>query len=259
MLIAQLSDCHIMPPGQLAYGVFDTAACLRAALAALAALRPRPDLILLTGDVSEDGSAASYEQARAILGAAPAPVHVIPGNHDDREAMRRAFGADGYLPGQGPLHYVVDAGPVRIVALDTLVPGAPGGRLDADALAWLDQTLAAAPGRPTLVALHHPPFASGIAHMDAMALENPRALAQVLARHPQVERVVCGHLHRALMAGIGGRPAVACPSSCHQLSLDLAPGSRVSVSPDPSGYLLHLWREGEGLVTHVGVVPSPAS
>jgi len=138
------------------------------------------------------------------------PVLVIPGNHDDRANLVRAFDDHAYLPRDGGfLQYTVDDWPVRLVALDTVVPGESGGRLCADRLAWLDARLGEAPGGPTLVFMHHPPFATGIVAMDAMGLEDPAALATVLRRHPHVEGITCGHIHRTIVrrlrsAGISG-------------------------------------------------------
>ena len=137
--------------------------------------------------------------------------------------------------------------------LDSLLPGEPGGRLDADQLAWLDAVLAAAPAAPTLVALHHPPFVTGIAHMDAMALASAdaEALGAVIERHPQVERVLCGHLHRSISRRWRGTIAQIAPSVAHAVALDLRPDGPAAWTREPPGMLLHWWRPDAGLVTHL--------
>jgi Icc protein len=146
MLIAQLSDLHVRPDGRLYQGVADSNAQLAAALSHVNALDPRPDMVLLTGDLVETGTAPEYAKLRALLSALAIPSLVIPGNHDDHAAFRTAFGDQDYLPATGPMHYVTDRGAVRIVALDVTVPGRHHGLIDEAGARWLDDTLAAAPG-----------------------------------------------------------------------------------------------------------------
>jgi 3',5'-cyclic-AMP phosphodiesterase len=255
MLIAQISDFHIKARGQIAYRVVDTAACLRAAVAAIAALDPKPDIVVATGDLTDFGRPDEYALLRELLAPLEQPVYLIPGNHDERDAMRRAFADGGYFPGQGFLHYVVEDYPLRLVALDTVIPGEGGGRLCDERLGWLDRTLAAAPRRPTLIIMHHPPFATGIAHMDRIGLVGAAEFANILSRHPQVERVLCGHLHRAIQARIGAHAiASTAPSTAHQVALDLSPDGPSRFMMEPPGYQLHLWRPESGVVSHTAVI-----
>src|SRR4051794_12020552 len=151
MIVAQLSDPHIVLPGALLYGRVDTADFLKRAVAALNRLDPPPDIVVITGDLVDKGETAEYEHLRALLAPLAMPVYVIPGNHDAREPLRAAFAGDGYLPRTGFLQYQIEDYPVRLIALDTLIPGEGGGELCAERLAWLDWTLAAAPLLPTLV------------------------------------------------------------------------------------------------------------
>jgi 3',5'-cyclic AMP phosphodiesterase CpdA len=183
------------------------------------------------------------------------PVLLMPGNHDDRENLREAFPRHGYLRQRdGPVDYVIDEFPLRLVALDSTVPRQSGGALRTGQLAWLDGTLRAQPKKPAIVALHHPPFRTGIGHMDKMGLANPEALEEVIARHPQVERVVSGHLHRAIVARFGGTIASTCPSPSHQVALDLADDALSRFRLEPPAFQLHLWREGSGVVTHTAAI-----
>lgn len=267
MLVAQITDTHILAAGALYHSPrtafpadagpgrsrIDTAACLARAIAALNALRPRPDVTVVTGDLADHGAPEEYANLRAILAAARMPVYVIPGNHDSRAALRAAFAADGYFPAAGFLHYAVEDYPLRLVALDTNVPGFHHGELCAERLSWLDRTLAAAPARPTLVMMHHPPFPTGIGHMDADALRDPGGFAAVVRRHSQIERVLCGHLHRAIDHRFAGTIAGTAPSTAHQLVLDISDGAPAEFTFEPPGYQLHLWRDGVGLVTHTAV------
>jgi len=254
MIIAQITDFHIRAPGKLAYRVVDTASYLAAAVRCIGALSPLPDIVVATGDLTDFGRPDEYDLLRELLAPLNCPVYVVPGNHDQRDAMRNAFAEQALLPPSGFLQYTVDHYPVRLVALDTLIPGEGGGRLCAERLAWLDRRLAEAPDRPTVIIMHHPPFRTGIAHMDRIGLDGSDAFAEVLARHPQVERVFCGHLHRSIQARIGPHAiASTAPSTAHQVALDLDPNGTSAFVMEPPGYHLHL-RTDTGFVSHTGLI-----
>jgi Icc protein len=262
MLIAQVSDPHVVIPGARVNGRVDTHAMLAACLERLVALSPVPDVLLLSGDLTEHGRPAEYAALRALLDPLPMPWYLIPGNHDRREAIAGAFGDLGWMKSIdcAPfIQYAVGGHPLRIVALDSLEPGLPGGRLCARRLAWLDEVLAAAGSAPTMLMLHHPPVDVHIGHMDAMGLADRDLLAAVLRAHPQVVAVVCGHLHRMVHAGFRGVPVIACPSTAHQIHLDLSEGAPERFSLEPPGFVLHAWSDA-GLVSHLafaGVHPGP--
>jgi 3',5'-cyclic AMP phosphodiesterase CpdA len=253
MLLAQISDMHIKPQRRLAYGIVDTATMLERCVAAIGALKQRPDAVIATGDLVDLGRPEEYGLLREILAPLSMPLYLLPGNHDERGALRAAFPEHAYLRQWAPfVQYAIDDHALRIVALDTVIPGQGGGALCAERLAWLDRTLAAS-DRPTLVALHHPPFATGIGHMDRLALADPDALAQVIRRYPQVERVIAGHLHRPISCRYAGTVASVCPSSAHQVALDLAADAADHFVLEPPAFQLHL-QTASGLVTHTAYV-----
>jgi 3',5'-cyclic-AMP phosphodiesterase len=261
MLIAHITDTHITSSGKLALprlapkgGAIDTSSGLARAVAVLEGLRPVPDITIVTGDLVDAGEPQEYAHFRDLLAPLRMPVFVIPGNHDAREPMRQAFVGDGYFPRQGFLNYVIDGYPLRIVGLDTLVPGEAGGELCGDRLKWIDDTLSAAPDRPTLILMHHPPFRTGIAAMDRMGLDRSADFSEIIGRHPQVERICCGHIHRAIESRFAGTIAGTAPSTAHQATLDLRPDVSLTFAYEPPGYQLHLWNEDTGLVTHTGVI-----
>ena len=237
MLVAQISDPHVLAPGKLFHAPekavprgagpnwsrIDTAACLARAVVELNALAPRPDVAVVTGDLVEHGSTAEYEHLRVLLATLVIPFFVIPGNNDSREGMREAFGSEGYLPRAGFLHYAIEQYPLRIVALDTHIPGEHGGLPCAERLAWFDSALAAAPKLPTVVLMHHPAFATGIAHMDRYGLRDTAAFGEIVSRNRQIECIVCGRLHRAIDRRFAGTVAGTAPSTAHQVLLDLEP------------------------------------
>jgi 3',5'-cyclic AMP phosphodiesterase CpdA len=133
-----------------------------------------------------------------------------------------------------------------------VIPGAGGGQLCDARLGWLDRTLAQS-ARPTVVALHHPPFATGIGHMDRISLANTEGLAEVLRRHPQVERVIAGHLHRPITCRFGGTVASVCPSPAHQVALDLSTEAPDHFVMEPPAFHLHVQTDS-GLVTHAAYI-----
>jgi Icc protein len=254
VLLAQISDFHIGVPGGDMDRRFDSATQLERAVQHLCRMEPRPDVVLCTGDLVNDGQPEEYARLAELLKPLPMPWYAIPGNHDDREQLRAAFAHLGYLPSQGFLCYAVDAGPLRLIGLDTNIPGAPGGKLCGERRVWLAARLAEAPERPTVVFMHHPPFRTGIHPADAMGLEGADTLAEVIRRHPQVEAVLCGHLHRPIVKRFAGTVASTCPSTMHQVELDLSTPGRLALLPEPTACQLHLWTAGAGLVSHTSYI-----
>lgn len=249
LLIAQISDPHLRPAGRLYKDLVDSNAMFEVAVTQVNALRP--DLVLVTGDLVDDGTAAEYETARRLLSGIAAPWLAIPGNHDEREAFRAAFADRLPLPAAGPLHYVAEAGPVRIVAFDVTVPGLHHGEIDEAGAAWLDAALAEGAGRPTLVMLHQHPFLSGIPFLDPYRCFGAERLEAVIARHPSVERVLCGHVHRFMTRRFGGTLLCAAPSTATAIALRLEPGAEPASYLEPPGLLLHHWTAEAGMVTHL--------
>ncbi|HKT99928.1 MAG TPA: phosphodiesterase [Paraburkholderia sp.] len=253
MLLAQISDLHIKQPGALAYRRVDTAASLARTVASLNALAPRPDAVLVTGDLVDGGSVDEYRHLKTLLAQLDIPYWLLAGNHDGRDALRAVFPERAELRSDGAfIQYAVDLGPLRLIALDSTKPGQSAGTLCAARLNWLAQQLDTAHGKPTVVALHHPPFDCGIGHMDTIRLDDAaaRALETLIAQHPNVERVLCGHVHRPMFVRFGGTIACAVPAPAHQVTLDLAPDAPSTFTLEPPAYALHRYDEKSGIVTH---------
>lgn len=252
----QITDTHIMPPGELCYGVIDTAAALRRAVDCVLRQIERigpVDAVLITGDLTEMGDAPSYTHFHGLI--APLsdlglPVLAVPGNHDGREAMRAAFGGADWMPQSGPVNIARDFGAVRVIMLDSLREGEHGGALLPETLDFLDRALAGAAGRPVLAAIHHHPFASGIAGMDAIALDAPEALLDRLAAHDGPLRLVCGHVHRAVATVARGVFCQICPGTSHAVTLDLRPDAPLTSMLEPGAIMLHQVDAG-GIVSHL--------
>jgi Icc protein len=239
-LVAQISDIHVGGD----WGPVNPVAGARTVIEAVLALPDTPDAVVVSGDLVEHGSAAEYDIVHELLCALPAPVHVLAGNHDDRGGLRARFALPGH--GAAPIQYAVDLGPLRLVVLDTTIPGHPGGELDAARLTWLDAELARAPRQPTLLAMHHPPAATGIAPWDAIGLapDHRRKLEQVIERHPQVRRMVAGHIHQPCVAALAGRPVLAIPSTYVQARIDFS-SPEIQLAPGPAGFAVHALVDGD--------------
>ena len=261
MLIAQLSDPHLRPPGALYQGLVDSNAMFGAALRHLTGLSPAPDLVILSGDVVDEGTAAEYTVARDMLAGLRQPLLAIPGNHDEREAFRASFAELGFCPAEGPLHAVADGhGPVRVIGVDVTVPGQHHGHFDEAAAAWLEAALAAAPERPTIVMLHQPPLVSGIPYIDIYRCHGSRRLAAIVERYPAVERVVTGHIHRFMLRRFAGTVLCTGPSTTTAIALRLEAEAEAASYVEPPAFLLHYWTAETGMVTHlvpIGAFPGP--
>jgi 3',5'-cyclic AMP phosphodiesterase CpdA len=252
MLIAHLSDPHVRPRGQLYQNAVDSNTMFLTAIRQLAGLIPRPDLVILSGDLVDMGTEAEYDQAAEMLALIPQPVLMIPGNHDDRERFRKRFGHHAYLASAGPLHFVAgDRGALRILGLDITVPGAHHGDMDDAACLWLEARLAEEPERPTLIMMHQPPFHSGIRFIDAYCCRQGARLADIVARFPNVERILCGHIHRFMQLRFGGTMLVTAPSTTTAIALRLQDNAVPASFIEPPAMLLHHWRPELGLVTHL--------
>jgi len=261
MWIAQISDPHLRPHGVLYKDTVDSNAMLAAAVHQINALDPPADVVLLTGDIVEKGEPSEYASARELLSALKVPLRIIPGNHDERSALRSAFRDHAYLPAIGRINYVDDlCGPMRIVALDVTVPGLHHGDVDDDGLRWLDGVLAADPDRPTLIMMHQPPFACDVPYLDAYLCRGGARLAAVVARYPAVERIVCGHVHRQMQLRFAGTLLCTAPSTATAIALRPCPAAEPASYLEPPGFLLHHWKADTGLLTHsipIGSFPGP--
>jgi Icc protein len=255
--VAQISDPHIGADwdGPADWGGPEPVAGLVAVLDAVFALPDPPDALLVTGDLVEHGMDEGYARIHELLAARPAPVYVLGGNHDRREGLRARFGLAG--DPSAPVQYSADLGPLRLVTLDTTIPGRAAGELDAERLAWLDAELAQAPAQPTLLAMHHPPASTGMAPWDALgiAADGRAGLEEVIARHPQVQRLVAGHIHQPLLSTLAGRAVLAIPSTYVQAQLDFS-APDIRLGPGPPGFAIHALVDGT-ISSYLHTVGSP--
>ena len=226
--VIQLTDSHILAgAGERMRGV-DTRRSFEAVIDFALASGAVPDLLLLTGDLSQDGSAESYRYLSRRLNASGFPVFYLPGNHDDTERMREHLTGDG-------IHHArrVVAGCWQIVLLDSTVDGEVGGCLAQAQLDFLHHTLAEHADRHALVCLHHQAIETGSRWIDALGLENAGEFRQELARHRNVRAVLWGHVHQEARHTRDGIEWMSTPSSCVQFK----PGSaEFAIGDEAPGY-----------------------
>ncbi|MBD3885519.1 3',5'-cyclic-AMP phosphodiesterase [Phormidium tenue FACHB-886] len=239
IMVAQLTDTHLFADESQTMRGFPTVRSFQAVLNRLAQLEPRPDLLLLTGDLSQDETIASYQQLRDRLAPLQIPAYWIAGNHDQSlEDMAAVLNGDWVLPEKS-----FQRGGWHFVLLNSMLPQQVQGKLSDEALAWLEQKLEQFSDQPTLVSLHHPPLAIGSAWMDAIGLENREALFAVLDQHPQVKLVIFGHIHQAFDRWRNGVQYLGAPSTCIQFAPD---ANEFAIDPDrqPGFRLLTLFANG---------------
>ncbi len=250
-LLAQVTDMHVRAGGERVFGSVDTTGMLRTCVRHILALEHRPHAVVFSGDLVDQGLPEDYAALRELLAPLPMPLYLMVGNHDVRDALRAGFPDHAYLR-QSPdfIQYAIEDHPLRIVALDTLIPGKGGGELCERRIEWLERTLALAPEKPTVVLMHHPPFRTLIDYMDRFPPRDRDALASVIRRNPQVHAILCGHVHRPIETCFAGTLAATSPSCAHQVALDLADKAPLRLSKDPSAYRLHAYAPESGLVSH---------
>ncbi|SLN20860.1 3',5'-cyclic adenosine monophosphate phosphodiesterase CpdA [Roseovarius gaetbuli] len=245
--ILQLSDTHVTVPPHRVSGELETFALLGSAitriLADLDGLGPI-DAVVVTGDLTDLGDAESYHLLRRQVERLGLPWFAIPGNHDLRAPMRAALADLDYLPAEGRLNWIRDFDDLRLIGLDTLIEGQGGGTLDGDTLAFLDNALQGRADVPALVALHHPPFASGIAFMDRIALDATAPLAEILGRARSEVRLIAGHVHNTFIGQVGPCIALTSAAISSSFPVDFRANAPVGFTTAPGGYMLHDWRDG---------------
>ena len=251
MLIAQISDTHILAKTSDEPTAASRAQNLQQCVADIN--RQGADAVIHTGDSVQNGAAEEYEHLREILAGLEAPYFLVPGNRDRRDPLRQAFDHIAQLSRDSEfLHYVIDDYPLRLVAMDSVDTGERKGRMCDRRLDWLQETLALEPDKATVLFFHHPPFdiaprnyVGGYRHQ-----EEADNLAATVARHPQVTRILCGHVHCQHDTDWGGTTGTTMPS----VAVDVRKGVDEAIGAAPL-YLLHAFSADQGLVTQARVAP----
>ncbi|MCP3868868.1 MAG: phosphodiesterase, partial [Gammaproteobacteria bacterium] len=250
MLIAQISDTHVASAGQKTFGIAPMAENLTRCVAHINALEPTPDLVLVTGDIANLGLAEELERAALILKSLHVPYYVIPGNHDSRESLRAAFD-EKRCPSQSDkfIQYVVEDHPIRLIAIDTVHPGQPGGQFCAERAQWLDQRLAENRSQPTVIFMHHPPLKLGVLETDEDGFEGAEHLTKIIDKYTHIKRILSGHVHLITHTPWHGTFFSTAPSIGMTLKLDLTLQLPSAFHLDQPSYQLHYWTPEQNLVT----------
>lgn len=252
----QITDFHVgrsivFPSGEL--DLYDE---LLRTVGKLKSMAPRPDLVMVTGDLANHGKASDYRRVKSALDGMGIPYYLVVGNHDSRAELRRIFPEHSYLDSGGPsiqpyMQYVLEETPVRIIALDTLAEGSHRGLLDEKRLSWLDERLAEAPQRPTAIFLHHPPFETGMPYPDSLGMDGKEALGRIIAKYQNIEAVAGGHSHRESSLRWNGTVAYVTPSSSFSYTLEFDDVDDLDPLYTPPAFRVFRWDPEIGLVSHL--------
>lgn len=244
-MLVQITDTHVVERGKLLYGMADTARHLAESVREINAMRPRPDGVLITGDLVEHPGPETYGHFRELIEPLEMPVYLMPGNHDNPRIMWDLFGDSGMFPTTPPLfQYAIEDYPFRVLMLNSHFDNSELPSFGEQRELWLAEQLEAS-DRPTLIAIHHPPFRTGVDFIDMVGPQWYAELGEIIARHPQVLKIICGHGHLELTGRLGNVPVHMVGATAHQLiaarGLDIAPYfDDVRVPP-----MLHHWLDGD--------------
>jgi 3',5'-cyclic-AMP phosphodiesterase len=255
VIVAQISDMHIKRRGHFLHHMPHVARPLHRALSTITRLRP--DCVIATGDLTESGTLAEYVRLREILNShTGVPVYLLPGNHDRREPLRSVFWDHEYLrqSTHGVL-FTIEAESLRVIALDSTDEGRSGGYLSEASIEWLRHRLRERRNTPTILAMHHPPFPTGIRSVERQGFRGREELGRVVRMHPQIRRIICGHIHQPFAREWCGTIGVSAPSTAPTLALH--PGA-LGLAWEPGGFLTHRYEPVVGLTTTLIRVTSKA-
>jgi len=256
MIIVQISDTHIAGHAEKTYGIAPMADNLLLCVEHINKLKPSPDLVLVTGDISNTGAPEEYTEACKLLNKLQAPYYVIPGNHDNRSNLISTFNKSACSTihtdnDREYVNYVIENHAVRLIAMDSAKSDNAGGKICKYRAKWLDDRLSEESNKPTIIFMHHPPIKLGVNETDVDGFSGTEILGEVIAKHNHIERILCGHVHIPTFARWKGTVISTAPSIGMQLVLDLTlkqPSRFKLVTP---AYQLHHWTNDHILISHL--------
>lgn len=255
MLIAQISDTHIPLKGKKTYGIAPMAENLAQCIADINQQKPKPDLVLVTGDITHSGQSEEFNHAAYLLNQIKTPFYVIPGNHDDRNLLRSTFDKRSCpVEADKKIDYVIENKELRLIALDSTMLGKPGGEITKVQAKWLNEKLTEKPKQPTLIFMHHPPVNCGVLETNADGFIGKELLGDVVSSHDHIEKILCGHIHLPINTRWRGTVISTAPSLGMQLALDLTLKRESEFFLEAPAYQLHYWTPDKNLITHTVVV-----
>jgi Icc protein len=254
MLIAQITDTHIVARGQHWLGEprTQTETRLKEVVKCLNQLSPQPEVILLTGDLTNSGTEDAYDHLKELLRPLKAPYLILPGNHDNREQMRHSFNHHSYLPKRGYLNYVVDDFPIQLIGLDTLDEGKDSGLICAERFQWLSEVLNREQGKPQLIFMHHPSTKVGTKLFDSILCKVPEEFNSLISGRKQLLGILAGHYHYFCATSIGNKPCFIAPSvaPAYYFANPATDDHPTALELQPAAITLHSW-DGAGLTSRI--------
>ena len=245
--LIQISDPHIVPHGQLAYGQVDTAAALADCVATINRMLPEigpVDMAVVAGDLTDFGTEEEYNRFREIMEPLQLPYRAVPDNHDNAAVMRACFSDQPWMVSEGPINWALEFDDLVLIGLDSSMPGHAHGHLSKETLSFLSDTLDAQGGKPAIVTMHHPPVITGIEKMVIQNLRDSAKLLAILSDYSGELRLMCGHVHRNVVAPFGPVICHIGPGVSHAVTMDLREGAPNCLTKEPGGFLLHDTRGG---------------
>jgi len=234
LLVAQITDTHLFAdPNQEQKGIV-TAKSLQSIIERVEQLQPQPDVLLLTGDLSQDETPESYRYLQSVLNPLSIPAYWTPGNHDDLPLMEQILDREPIFPDKS-----FQLGGWQFILLNSAIHGCVHGELSLPSLEWLEHQLQKTRNSPTLIALHHPPLPVNSAWMDSISLQNRHDLLAILDRHPQVQLVIFGHIHQEFSQQRQGIHYFGTPSTCIQFAPNLQEFQLDSLPPGFRLFMLY--------------------
>jgi 3',5'-cyclic AMP phosphodiesterase CpdA len=255
MLIAHISDTHIARGDKRAYGVAPTAENLAHCVKHINELVPKPNLVIVTGDITYNGHIDEAKRAIDLLGMLHAPYFIVPGNHDDRSTLLSVFGGNTCpVKDKDFINYVIEEFDIRLIGMDSSIPKNAGGELCDKRINWLEKQLSIEPEKPTILFMHHPPADFGVLETDKDGFIGADKLGKLLRKQINIKGILCGHIHLTAHTGWCGTVISTAPSMGLQLVLDLTLKCHSKFSLEAPGYLLHYLNPEKRLVSHSVIV-----
>ncbi len=251
MLIVQISDTHIPAKGKKAYNVAPMAENLMKSVNHINQLEPKPDLVLVTGDITYSGKKEETKYAKSLLDRLNCPYYIVGGNHDNRKNLIAIFGRDA-IPANdcGFINYVIEEHDIRLIAIDSVDEGRAGGKICKIRAAWLDERLNQARAKPTIIFMHHPPIKFGVLETDIDGFEGANLLAEIIGKYSNIERIICGHIHLQAFSKWQGTIISTAPCMGLRLLLDLTKKTPSQFTLEAPAYQIHHYTPDKNLITH---------
>ncbi len=246
--IIQISDTHLLREGAFASKNLQPAKSLKNLVNYISQIQLEAgliDAIIVSGDISDDGSIESYQLFNSIFDPLKIPLFLIPGNHDIRTSFRSVFSPAGYLPASGKLNWYQKVDKLHLIGLDTLIEGEKKGELDEETLTFLQSTLDELGNGPVILMLHHPPFETGVNFMDSIGLCTGRdQFNEVIGAYSGELIVVCGHIHMNMVTQLKGHSVISAPSTYSSFVYNIHNDAPINVLKQEGGFILHVWAQG---------------